>query len=67
MKTTLPQDPKANKADRKKELAEKQKDYRWSTAVSETPAKGTTRSNRSSIKPVPRVEDISPLLHSRVI
>lgn len=31
--TSLPQDPKADTVKRKKQLAEKQKDYRWSTKV----------------------------------
>lgn len=31
--TSLPQDPKADPAKRKKQLAETQKDYRWSTEV----------------------------------
>lgn len=31
--TSLPQDPKADPSKRKKQLAEAQKDYRWSTEV----------------------------------
>lgn len=34
--TTLPQDPKANKAARLKQLEERREDYRWSTEVMHT-------------------------------